>query len=55
MAQWVEVLAAKPDNVRSAPGTSIVEGEDQLPLVVLWAHTCTMAPTYHPNKINVYM
>lgn len=54
MAQWVEVLAAKPDNVRSIPGSYIVE-RDQLPLVVLWPHTCTMAPTYHPIKINVYM
>lgn len=28
MAQWVKILAAKPDNLSSIPGTHVVEGEN---------------------------
>ena len=33
-AQCVKVLAAKPDNWSSIPGTCVIEGESQLPQVV---------------------
>ena len=35
MAQWVEALLIKPDNLSSIPGTHLVEGENQLPQGVI--------------------
>lgn len=34
MAQQVEALAAKPDDASSNPGTSVIEGNKQLPKVI---------------------
>lgn len=40
MAQQVRVLAAEPDDLNSRPGLSVMEGENQLPQLVLWSlHT----------------
>jgi hypothetical protein len=35
MAQRAKVLATKPDDLSSIPGTYLVEGENPLPKVVL--------------------
>ena len=37
MAQLVKVLAAKADSLSVISGTYIVEGEEQIPQVVLWS------------------
>jgi hypothetical protein len=37
VAQWLEGLAVKLDDPCSIPGAHIVEGENRLPHVVLWA------------------
>jgi hypothetical protein len=36
MAQLLKVLAAKPDDLSSIPGTHVVEGKSRRPQVVLW-------------------
>lgn len=35
MIQWVKVLAAKPDNLSLIPGAHLMEGKNQLLMVVL--------------------
>lgn len=35
MTQWVEVLAVKPDDLSSIPGSQMMEEENHLPQVVL--------------------
>lgn len=49
MAHWTKVLAAKPDDLSSVPGTHMEKGKNPLPKTVLnlpmctvtYAHTCT--------------
>jgi hypothetical protein len=45
MAQQIKVLAAKPDNLSSIPGTHNVEGENRLYKVVLHS-PCMLHGTY---------
>jgi hypothetical protein len=41
MAQLLKGLAAKPENLSSVPRVLMMEGERQLPQIVLWPpHTC---------------
>lgn len=52
MAQPVKVLATKPDDLRSIPGTQLVEGENRPKLSDL--HTCyAMFMTTHEYTQNI--
>lgn len=43
MAQWEKVLAAKHEDPSPVPETHLVEGENQLPQVLFWPQTYTVA------------
>lgn len=56
MAQWWQVLAVNPNDLRSTLGTHMVEGENWLFQVVLWL-PCARPDTCFssPHQINIYM
>lgn len=51
MGQWARFPATKPDHLSLIPSAHMVEGENQLPIVVLLLHLCVQAHT--TNKMNV--
>lgn len=64
IAKWLNVLAAKPDDLSSVLGTHMVKGENQFPQIVFWLpparsslYMCTSAPvctcTHTHAQINV--
>lgn len=53
MAEQVKVLAAKPSGLGSIPETHMVEGEGQLPQIVLWPLHLIYGLRVHEHKINV--
>lgn len=54
MAQWVEVLVTKLNNLRLVPGTDMMEGENGLPdldtCFIVCVHTGTQNKTKNCNK-----
>lgn len=54
MVQKAKVLASKPDDLSSIPGTYRVVRENQLRLAVLWSHmginVCMHACAHMPTK-----
>lgn len=58
MTQWVNVLAAKPGNLSSVPGSCIMEGEPDVHRLSSDLHICSMSmSTYiqthgHTDTIN---
>lgn len=53
-AQWVNILAAKPDTPNLTSGTHMVEGEKPLLQVSSDFHMYTMAPVYPHNYEYIY-
>lgn len=51
MVLWVKAPAAKPDDVRSV---NTMEGEKQLPQVVLHMHATTCSPPHRHTYTNKY-
>lgn len=46
MAQWVQTLAAKSDNIRSIPRTGLFETSDLCPCSVAHMRTCKQTHTH---------
>lgn len=57
VAQWVKLLAAKPDNLSSIPWNHTAEGKDQFPEVSFWLNVYSMVLTSHTpdEQTNKYL
>jgi hypothetical protein len=53
MVQWVKVLATKPADLSSKPGTHLVEGRELMAAICpVISHTCIDTDMPHSTKSN---